>query len=205
MGADLTDLFLCGLQIDKSIRAFALIPQQGCRMVQSHEENAVFFKPLAVLRCNTEIRVDQSTCGNSAETEHDFGADQTELFPEPGKAGTLFLRERVPVSGGTAFYHVGDIYVAFPVQTDDLQQHPSTATSYNNIGLSYGNLGDYPKALEYHFKALAIREKVLGKEHPDTAMSYNNIAGVYDSQGDYPKALEYHFKALDIKEKVLGK
>ena len=85
------------------------------------------------------------------------------------------------------------------------KEHPSTATSYNNIGLTYDYLGDYTKALEYLQKALDIREKVLGKEHPDTATSYNNIGSVYDDQGDYTKALEYYQKALDIQEKVLGK
>ena len=83
-------------------------------------------------------------------------------------------------------------------------EHPSTATSYNNIGFVYRNQGAYDKALEYYFKALTIREKVLGTEHPDTATSYNNIGTVYDSQGAYDKALEYYFKALTIKEKVLG-
>ena len=85
------------------------------------------------------------------------------------------------------------------------KEHPSTATSYNNIGLTYDYLGDYTKALEYLQKALDIREKVLGKEHPDTATSYNNIGSVYDDQGDYTKALEYYFKDLAICEKVLGK
>ena len=65
-------------------------------------------------------------------------------------------------------------------------------------------MGDYPKALEYYQKALAIKEKVLGEEHPSTATSYNNIGGVFDSRGDYPKALEYYQKALAIFEKVLG-
>ena len=85
------------------------------------------------------------------------------------------------------------------------KEDSDTATSYNDIGLTYDNLGNYPKALEYYQKALDIQEKVLGKEHPDTATSYNNIGAVYKSQGDYPKALEYYFKALDIREKVLGK
>ena len=85
------------------------------------------------------------------------------------------------------------------------KEHPYTATSYNDIGLTYKKQGDYTKALEYYFKALDIQKNVLGKEHPDTAISYNNIAGVYYSQGDYTKALEYYLKALDIKEKVLGK
>ena len=83
--------------------------------------------------------------------------------------------------------------------------HPSTATSYNDIGGIYNDQGDYTKALEYYFKALRIYEKVLGLEHHFTATSYNNIGATYKEQGDYTKALEYHFKALDIREKVLGK
>jgi len=63
--------------------------------------------------------------------------------------------------------------------------------TYNNIALVYDNQGEYPKALEWFQKALAICEKVLGKEHPDTAMTYNNIAMVYNNQGDYTKALEW--------------
>ena len=77
-------------------------------------------------------------------------------------------------------------------------EHPSTATSYNNIGEVYREQGNYGKALEYHLKALATREKVLGTEHSDTAQSYNNIGLVYYEQGDYSKALEYHQKALAI-------
>ena len=82
--------------------------------------------------------------------------------------------------------------------------HPSTATSYNNLGYVYRSMGDYPRALELYQKALAVCEKALGPDHPDTATSYNNLGGVYDSMGDYPKALEYHQKALAIREKVLG-
>ncbi|MBR3460290.1 MAG: tetratricopeptide repeat protein, partial [Clostridia bacterium] len=76
------------------------------------------------------------------------------------------------------------------------EEHPDTATSYNNIALVYAAKGEYDRALEYHEKALAIREKVLGKEHPDTATSYNNIALVYYAKGEYDRALEYHEKAL---------
>ena len=58
--------------------------------------------------------------------------------------------------------------------------------------------------MEYHNKALDIRENVFGIEHPDVATSYNSIGGVYAVQGDYPKALEHYSKALDILEKVFG-
>ncbi|MCL1808214.1 MAG: toll/interleukin-1 receptor domain-containing protein [Clostridiales bacterium] len=76
---------------------------------------------------------------------------------------------------------------------------------HSEVGNGFYYSGDYGTALEWHHKALAIREKVLGKEHPDTAESYNNIACVYDSQSDYGTALEWHRKALAIREKVLGK
>lgn len=77
-------------------------------------------------------------------------------------------------------------------------------TCFEYIGVTYYNQGDYEKALDFYFKALAIREKVLGTEHPDTAISYNNIGVAYDRLGDYEKALDYYFKALAICEKVLG-
>jgi tetratricopeptide (TPR) repeat protein len=79
------------------------------------------------------------------------------------------------------------------------------ALLFNNIAAVYFHQGDYDKALEWYGKALAICEKVLGKEHPDTATTYNNIALVYDSQGDYGKALEWYGKALAICEGVLGR
>ncbi|GHV34479.1 hypothetical protein FACS18949_10610 [Clostridia bacterium] len=74
----------------------------------------------------------------------------------------------------------------------------------HNIAHVYHDQGDYDKALELFYKALAISEKVLGAEHPSTATIYNNIACVYHDQGDYDKALEWYYEALAINEKVLG-
>ena len=54
-------------------------------------------------------------------------------------------------------------------------EHPSTATSYNNIGMVYDNQGDYDKALEYFQKASEICEKVFGPEHPYTQTVRENI------------------------------
>ena len=51
------------------------------------------------------------------------------------------------------------------------QDHPDTATSYNNIGDVHICLGEYDKALKFHYKALTIREKTIGLEHPSTAGS----------------------------------
>ena len=90
------------------------------------------------------------------------------------------------------------VSVTFSATLDD-------AKSYDTAAFKCYQGGNYPKALEFHTKALNIREKVLGKDHPDTAFSYNNIGSVYYRMGNYPKALEFHTKALNIREKALGK
>ena len=60
-----------------------------------------------------------------------------------------------------------------------LPDHPNLATSYNNVGGAWGDLGDHRKELEFFQKALAIREKVLPPDHPDLATSYNNVGGAW--------------------------
>ena len=77
------------------------------------------------------------------------------------------------------------------------------ATGYNNVGSTYGALGDHKQALEYNLKALGIRERVLPPEHPDLATSYNNVSATYYDLGEHKQALEYQLKALAICERVL--
>jgi tetratricopeptide (TPR) repeat protein len=83
-------------------------------------------------------------------------------------------------------------------------EHPYIANSLNNIGYTYGELGNHNKALEYKTKALEIRQKSLGDDHPDVANSLNNIGYTYGELGNHNKALEYQTKALDIRQKSLG-
>ena len=77
------------------------------------------------------------------------------------------------------------------------------ANSKGKLGVYYYIKGDYPKALEYYFKALKMNEELDRK----TAVSTNlgNIGNVYYSQGDYPKVLEYYFKALKMDEELGNK
>ncbi len=53
--------------------------------------------------------------------------------------------------------------------------HPSLATSYNNLGMVYFSMGEYKKSEEYYIKFLTIAEAVLPSNHPDLATSYNNL------------------------------
>jgi len=87
------------------------------------------------------------------------------------------------------------------------------AEALNNIGYLYMNQGDIPKALDYHFKSLKMREEIGNSPDPRTtragkngiAESLNNIALIYNKQGDIPKALEYFHKSLKIREELGNK
>ena len=55
------------------------------------------------------------------------------------------------------------------------KDHPSTATTYNNMALVYCAQGEYDKSLEYYEKALKILTVKLGEEHPYTKTVRENI------------------------------
>jgi CHAT domain-containing protein/tetratricopeptide (TPR) repeat protein len=86
-------------------------------------------------------------------------------------------------------------------QKTELQQ----AKSLNNEAMKLFEQGQYGAAEPLYLRALAIREKVLGKDHPNTALSLNNLAAVYESQGKYEAAEPLFLRALAINEQVLGK
>ncbi|MFN3694360.1 MAG: tetratricopeptide repeat protein, partial [Ignavibacterium sp.] len=72
-------------------------------------------------------------------------------------------------------------------------------SSLNNIGLTYRQLGDYDKALEYFNRALTLRLKLLKNNHPLISSSYNNIGNVLFDIKKYDFAIEAHKKALEIR------
>jgi CHAT domain-containing protein/tetratricopeptide (TPR) repeat protein len=84
------------------------------------------------------------------------------------------------------------------------EEHPDTATGYNNLAYNLNAQGKYAAAEEGFLKALAIRRKALGEDHPDTAGSYTNLAANQIAQGKYAEAEEGHRKALAIYCKILG-
>ena len=55
------------------------------------------------------------------------------------------------------------------------KEHPSTATTYNNMAGVYYSQGNYEKALDYYEKALKIFEEKLGSEHPYTKSVRGNL------------------------------
>ena len=84
------------------------------------------------------------------------------------------------------------------------EEHPLYATSLNNLGAFYWNMGEYAKAEPFLLQALQIKKKVLGEEHRDYATSLNNLAGLYWKTGAYAKAEPLLAQATRIMRKALG-
>ncbi len=66
-------------------------------------------------------------------------------------------------------------------------------------------LGRYSEAEPLYRRALAIDEKVLGREHPHVATSLNNLAFLLNKQGKYREAEPLYRQALAMDEKVYGR
>ena len=83
-----------------------------------------------------------------------------------------------------------------------------TASTYNNLGITYCTQGNFGKALEYCTQALEIRKKLL-KLHPEStdiisgiASSYSALGNIYGSMKEYKKAIEYYNASLSINRSL---
>ena len=84
------------------------------------------------------------------------------------------------------------------------KDHPTTATSLNNLALLYKSQGRYSEAEPLYLRSLQIREQQLGADHPTTASSLNNLAELYRSQGRYGEAEPLYLRTLAILFNSLG-
>nr|VFK54661.1 MAG: Tetratricopeptide repeat-containing protein [Candidatus Kentron sp. TUN]VFK58106.1 MAG: Tetratricopeptide repeat-containing protein [Candidatus Kentron sp. TUN] len=84
------------------------------------------------------------------------------------------------------------------------EQHPTTATTLNNLAGLLDSQGKYEEAKPLYGQALTIRRSVLGEDHPHTATSLNNLASLLKSQGKYQEAKPRYERALTILRSVLG-
>jgi tetratricopeptide (TPR) repeat protein len=62
------------------------------------------------------------------------------------------------------------------------EEHPSTANSLNNLGITLHEQGKHDEARRYYERALAIYEKIHGEEHPVTELLRQNLRILDDSQ-----------------------
>lgn len=69
-----------------------------------------------------------------------------------------------------------------------------------NKGVIYWYQDNYPKSLEYYFKAMSIAEKMNNQLFISRCLA--NIGLVYSSKNDFEKSLSYYQKSLVIKQRI---
>ena len=74
------------------------------------------------------------------------------------------------------------------------------ATTLNNIGQVYDDLGEKQKALDYYQQALPLSQTV--GDHAGEAVSLHNIGFVYHALGEKQKALDYYQQSLSLQKAV---
>ncbi len=78
------------------------------------------------------------------------------------------------------------------------------ANTYGNLGISYAELGEFNKALEYQKKGIETH-KLTGEgseTSPRIALAYNNMGQIYSRIDDDKKALELYAKSKRIMETI---
>src|SRR4029077_4428081 len=78
----------------------------------------------------------------------------------------------------------------------DVHDRRKEATLLGNIGVTYNDLGLYPRALESHTRARAIHQQLTNRTGEANAL--NGIGAVYSSLGEYQKALDAYTAARSI-------
>jgi signal transduction histidine kinase/TolA-binding protein len=70
----------------------------------------------------------------------------------------------------------------------------------SNLAIAYTYQAKYDKALDIHFKTLALRE--ADKDLEEITLSLNNIGVVYFKLKNYERALEFYQRALELKKRI---
>ena len=73
-------------------------------------------------------------------------------------------------------------------------------STVNNLGVAYADLGDLPRAIEYHEQALTIAREI-GDQRGEGA-ELTNMGLLADRQGDPARARQLWEQALDIYEAI---
>ncbi|MEG4219529.1 CHAT domain-containing protein [Microcoleus sp. Pol12A6] len=88
-----------------------------------------------------------------------------------------------------------------PANSDtSLGDRTAEATTLNNIGLAYSDLGEKQKAKEYFNQALPLFRAVGDRAKEATTLT--NIGLVYSDLGEKQTALDYYKQALDLRQKA---
>ena len=183
------------------------------------KEGLVTIHPVVRLVCRTELEPRSENCedflrGIKAQySRKQYNADQFRQRAEIFENAADVLEDQNGVWAGEAGYFwskVAEHRRALSCRLRTLEKREEKqpdsselAKAYNNMGSTYGTLGNHKLALEYKLKAMKLREQVLEADDPALAASYNNVGTSYGELGSHKKALEYKLKAMKLREQVL--
>ncbi|MBV6627198.1 MAG: tetratricopeptide repeat protein [Rivularia sp. (in: Bacteria)] len=106
----------------------------------------------------------QSKLGNNSN-KNDFKQAFAAIFLE--------IAQQIPQS--LTLEDIDSVQLAIPHLAEVAENHPSTATSLNNLAGIYDSQGRYDEAERLYIQALEICEKILGENHTTTKIVCKNI------------------------------
>jgi tetratricopeptide (TPR) repeat protein len=196
-------LFVMRINPAQSTTPFASVIDVGC---YAGKEEEVLFPMQTVFRIGniTPMRENDRlfrveltlTNDNDKDLRRLTNRIREETFPnEEGwyRLGSVLLKMGHPQKAQRVYE------ILLEQETDESAKAPI----YHQLGFVKYQEGEYPVAIRFYEKALAIQQQSLPPNHPDLAMAYGNIGNVYRNMGDYPKALSSHEKALAIRQQSL--
>ncbi|TWO34747.1 tetratricopeptide repeat protein [Seonamhaeicola sediminis] len=85
-------------------------------------------------------------------------------------------------------------------ETENIIKYKSNI--YNNLGLVFGQLGQFKESVEYFIKSLDFENRLTSQDKISTYMTKNNLALTYKKSGDYDLALDFFGEILSDKNLV---
>jgi adenylate cyclase len=122
-----------------------------------------------------------------------------QALPHCQEAGDLQAFGIIAGNIGEIYADGGDDVHALEFYNKVLKVDPqslSAAYAYNGIGKLYLKKGNHAGALQQHFKALAISEKLDDKLF--RMRTLKGIANTFTAQNEYKKAMPYYLQAKDL-------
>lgn len=95
-------------------------------------------------------------------------------------------------------YRISLIHYEIQLKIFEQLQHPGIANVYSNIGISYQNLFEYKKSIDFYLKAIDLLCKEATPSYPNIAVILNNVGHNFKDMNEIEKSIEYYRKALDI-------
>lgn len=124
-------------------------------------------------------------------TESSTAATLSVIYPD---AGTYILGLRLSARDRIPWLEVA------VSATQRLGDQLAESAHLGKLGIAHYELGEYPKAIEYHEHSLAIKRELGYREGEGNTLG--NLGIAYFALGEYRKAAEYHEQALAISQEL---